>query len=86
MSIIIETKRKDTLARIDSRLDRIETGLTDLTIAQTEIKGDLNTLKTELTFMGEDARDFKGRQRAQIRALIGMIFTAVVSAIICDYR
>ena len=82
MSTTIETELKDILAKIDSRLDRIETDLTDLKIAQTEIKGDLNTLKTELTFVREDVRDLKGSQRAQIWALIGIIFTAVVSAVI----
>ena len=89
MSTIIETELKDILSRLDQRFDRLdqrmerlENEMTGLKVAQAEIKGDLNTIKTELAFVREDVLDLKGSQRAQIWALIGIIFTAVVSAVI----
>ena len=67
----IETDLKDVLAKIDARLDRIEQKLEALP-----------RLETEIANIKEDVKELKGSQRAQIWALIGIIFTAVVSAVI----
>jgi hypothetical protein len=40
------------------------------------------TVKADLTTVKEEVKDLRGSQRAQIWALIGIIFTAVVSAVI----
>ncbi|MEY2985549.1 MAG: hypothetical protein RLZZ568_2166 [Cyanobacteriota bacterium] len=75
MSVTIETELKDVLNKLDQRLDKIETDLTDL-------KVDMATVKVDLTTVKEDVKELRGSQRAQIWALIGIIFTAVVSAVI----
>jgi hypothetical protein len=40
------------------------------------------TVKADLTTVKEEVKDLRGSQRAQIWALIGIIFTAVVSVVI----
>jgi hypothetical protein len=40
------------------------------------------TVKADLTTVKEEVKDLRGSQRAQIWALIGIIFTAVASAVI----
>jgi hypothetical protein len=48
MSLTIETELKDVLAKIDSRLDRMEQGINELKLGQAELKGEVKTLSTEL--------------------------------------
>ncbi|UAJ73753.1 hemolysin XhlA family protein [Synechocystis sp. PCC 7339] len=67
----IETDLKDVLAKIDARLDRIEQKLEALP-----------RLETEVANIKEDVRELKGSQRAQIWALIGIIFSVMISAIV----
>jgi prefoldin subunit 5 len=67
----IETDLKDVLAKIDTRLDRIEQKLEALP-----------RLETEVANIKEDVRELKGSQRAQIWALIGIIFSVMISAIV----
>jgi hypothetical protein len=45
------------------------------------MKGNLNTIKTELTLTREDVKDLKSSQRTQIWTLIGLI-TTVITAIV----
>jgi predicted nucleic acid-binding Zn-ribbon protein len=46
---IVEVKLEDVLAKIDSRLEHIENGLTDLKISQVEIKGEIKALDEKLS-------------------------------------
>lgn len=46
---IVEVKLEDILAKIDSRLEHIENGLTDLKISQVEIKGEIKALDEKLS-------------------------------------
>ncbi|MFM7578930.1 MAG: DUF4164 domain-containing protein, partial [Microcystaceae cyanobacterium] len=46
---IVEVKLEDILAKIDSRLENIENGLTDLKISQVEIKGEIKALDEKLS-------------------------------------
>jgi chromosome segregation ATPase len=48
MSLTIETELKDVLAKIDSRLDRMEQGINELKLGQAELKGEVKNLSTEL--------------------------------------
>ncbi len=69
--IIIETDLKDILAKMENRLDRIEQKLEVLP----RMEADIAQLKT-------DVSEIKSRSSAQIWALIGIIFTAVVGTLI----
>jgi prefoldin subunit 5 len=70
--VIVETRLEDVLAKIDSRLERIETKLEALP-----------RLETEVSQLKEDVKDLKGRATAQIWALIGLI-TTVITAIVAS--
>ncbi|MFM8294518.1 MAG: hypothetical protein ACKN9E_08240 [Microcystaceae cyanobacterium] len=78
----VEIKLEDVLAKIDSRLERIESDLTDIKVSQAEIRGDIANLKTELTLTREDVKDLKGRATAQIWALIITVIGATIAAVI----
>ena len=69
--IIIETDLKDILAKLDNRLERIETRL--------EI---LPKIEAEVAQLKEDVKDLKGRANAQIWALIITVVGATIAAII----
>ena len=77
----VEVKLEDVLAKIDNRLERIESELTDIKVSQAEIRGDIANLKTELTLTRDDVKDLKGRATAQIWTLIGLI-SSVITAIV----
>ncbi|CCI21599.1 hypothetical protein IQ224_03755 [Microcystis sp. LEGE 00066] len=69
--IIIETDLKDILAKLDNRLERIETKL--------EV---LPKIEDEVSQLKEDVKDLKERATAQIWALIVTVMGATVAAII----
>ncbi|WP_071821881.1 hypothetical protein, partial [Microcystis aeruginosa] len=69
--IIIETDLKDILAKLDNRLERIETKL--------EV---LPKIEAEVSQIKEDVKDLKERATAQIWALIVTVIGATVAAII----
>ena len=69
--IIIETDLKDILAKLDNRLERIETKL--------EV---LPKIETEVSQIKEDVKDLKERATAQIWALIVTVIGATVAAMI----
>ena len=48
MSLTIETELKDIFARIDQRLDRMEQGINELKLGQSEIKGEIKILDTKI--------------------------------------
>lgn len=75
MSNIIETDLKDVLARIDSRLERIETDLTDIKISQARMEEKLDSLDDRV-------RNLEGNQNKQIWALILAILGALITATI----
>jgi len=82
MPMIIETDLKDVLNRLDQRFDRLDQKLDKIESDLTDLKVDMATVKADLTTVKEEVKDLRGSQRAQIWALIGIIFTAVVSAVI----
>jgi len=69
--MIIETDLKDILAKLDNRLERIETKL--------EV---LPKIEAEVSQLKEDVKDLKERATAQIWALIVTVIGATVAAII----
>lgn len=69
--MIIETDLKDILAKLDNRLERIETKL--------EV---LPKIETEVSQIKEDVKDLKETATAQIWALIVTVIGATVAAII----
>ena len=69
--IIIETDLKDILAKLDHRLERIETKL--------EV---LPKIEAEVAQLKEDVKDLKGRTNAQIWALIITVIGATIAAIV----
>ncbi|MDJ0601118.1 MAG: hypothetical protein QNJ37_20035 [Crocosphaera sp.] len=69
--IIIETDLKDILAKLDHRLERIETKL--------EV---LPKIEAEVAQLKEDVKDLKGRANAQIWALIITVIGATIAAIV----
>ncbi|BCU13381.1 hypothetical protein [Microcystis aeruginosa] len=96
--IIIETDLKDILAKLDNRLERIETKLEILPKIEAEVsqlKEDVRNLKgietklevlpkieTEVSQIKEDVKDLKETATAQIWALIVTVIGATVAAII----
>jgi predicted nucleic acid-binding Zn-ribbon protein len=66
--IIIETDLKDILAKLDNRLERIETKL--------EV---LPKIETEVSQLKEDVKDLKERATVQIWALIVTVIGATVA-------
>jgi t-SNARE complex subunit (syntaxin) len=82
MSMMIETDLKDVLNKLDQRFDRLDEKLDKIESDLTDLKVDMATVKADLTTVKEEVKDLRGSQRAQIWALIGIIFTAVVSAVI----
>jgi predicted nuclease with TOPRIM domain len=96
--IIIETDLKDILAKLDNRLERIETKLEVLPKIEAEVsqlKEDVRNLKgietklevlpkieTEVSQIKEDVKDLKETATAQIWALIVTVIGATVAAMI----
>ncbi len=76
--IIIETDLKDILAKLDNRLERIETKLEVLP----KIEAEVSQLKEDVKDLKEDVKDLRGRANAQIWALIITIIGATIAAII----
>ncbi|MCZ8119805.1 MAG: hypothetical protein O9295_17580 [Microcystis sp. LE18-22.4A] len=96
--MIIETDLKDILAKLDNRLERIETKLEVLPKIEAEVsqlKEDVRNLKgietklevlpkieTEVSQIKEDVKDLKETATAQIWALIVTVIGATVAAMI----
>jgi prefoldin subunit 5 len=74
----IETDLKDILDKIDQRLDRMDQRF-DRIEQKLEV---LPRLEAEIANIKEDVRELKGSQKSQIWALIGIIFSVMVSAIV----
>ena len=67
----MDQNQSQIVEKLNNRLDRIEQKL--------EV---LPRIETEITQLKMDVNDLKGRASAQIWALIGIIFTAVIGTII----
>jgi predicted nucleic acid-binding Zn-ribbon protein len=85
MTTTIETDIKEVLGefkqeffKLNQRLDRIESDLTSLKVSQAEMKGEISTVKNELTFIREDIKDLRGSQRSQIWVLIVTVVGAII--------
>jgi archaellum component FlaC len=66
MSLVIETDLKDIFTKIDQRLERMEQGINDLKLGQSEIKGEVKSLSTELK---GDINTLDEKLSGQIKAL-----------------
>jgi archaellum component FlaC len=66
MSLTIETELKDIFNKLDQRLERMEQGINDLKLGQSEIKGEIRTLDERLT--GE-IRTLDEKLSGQIKAV-----------------
>jgi peptidoglycan hydrolase CwlO-like protein len=71
----IETDLKEVFAKLDQRLDRMETSLNELKVSQAEIRGDIKALDEKVTGLGKriENQEFtnRGILVAVIIALIG---------------
>ena len=84
-NIQIETDLKEILNKLDGKLDNLQKDLTELKtkdltelkVSQTEIKGDIKRLDSNISTFKEDIKEIKGSQKAQIWTLIGILITAV---------
>ena len=81
MPMMIETDLKDVLNQLGQRFDRLEQKLDKIESNLTDLKVDMATVKADLTTVKEEMQDLRGSQSTQIWALIGIIFTMVVSAV-----
>jgi ABC-type phosphate transport system auxiliary subunit len=63
MSLTIETELKDIFAKIDQRLDRMEQGINELKLGQSEIKGEIKILDTKIDGLTTrvDSQEFLSR-------------------------
>ncbi len=78
---IVETKLEDILAKMDNRLERIETELinlkisqseivTELKVSQTEIRGDIKALDEKVTGLGKRLENQEFVNRGILMALV----------------
>lgn len=81
-NIQIESDLKDILNKFDQKLDNIQKDVTELKIGQTEIKGDIKRLDSDISTLKDNIHDIKGSQKAQIWTLIGVLITAVAGFIV----
>jgi hypothetical protein len=63
MSLTIETELKDIFTKIDQRLDRMEQGINELKLGQSEIKGEIKILDTKIDGLTTrvDSQEFLSR-------------------------
>jgi archaellum component FlaC len=85
MSLTIETDLKDIFNKIDQRLERMEQGINDLKLGQSDLKGEVKNLGTE--FKGEiKTLDAKvdgistrvGNQEILLRTIIGGLILIIL--------
>ena len=77
MSIQIESDLKEILERIEKRFDKVDEKFEELGKTVNDINGRLIKVETKLDNAVDDIKEIKGSQKAQIWALIGILFTAV---------
>ena len=84
MSIQIESDLKEILERIekrfdkvDEKFDKVDQRFEELGKTVNDINGRLIKVETKLDNAVDDIKEIKGSQKAQIWALIGILFTAV---------
>ena len=71
---MVEVKLEDVLVRIDSWLEQIENGLTDLKISQVEIKGEIKALDEKLSGQVKALDEkFSGQVKALDEKLSGQV-------------
>jgi tetrahydromethanopterin S-methyltransferase subunit G len=75
MSISIESDLKEVLGQINQKLDNLQKDVTDINLRLTKVE-------TKLDGAVYDIKEIKGSQKAQIWALIGILFTAVAGFIV----
>ncbi len=96
-NIQIETDLKDILNKLDQKLDQMDSKfeqrleklsaeVVELKVGQSEIKGELKALRTDVSNNQENIREIKGSQKAQIWTLIGILITAVGGFIVAVGR
>ncbi len=67
---IVETKLEDILAKMDNRLERIETELINLKVSQSEIRGDIKALDEKVTGLGKRLENQEFVNRGILMALV----------------
>jgi len=82
-NIQIESDLKEILNKLDFRLDNLQKDLTEIKVGQTEVKGDIKRLDSNISTLKEE---IKGSQKAQIWTLIGVLITAVGGFIVAVGR
>ena len=82
MSIQIESDLKEILERIEKRFDKVDEKIEELGKVTNNIDKRLIKVETKLDNAVDDIKEIKGSQKAQIWALIGILFTAVAGFLI----
>jgi tetrahydromethanopterin S-methyltransferase subunit G len=82
MSISIESDLKEILERIEKRFDKVDEKFEELGKTVNDMNLRLTKVETKLDGAVDDIKEIKGSQKAQIWALIGILFTAVAGFIV----
>lgn len=70
MTVTIEQDLKEILAKIDQKLDGLQKDIVDLKVGQTEIKGEIKTLKEKINGLDERVKNQNFISRG---VLVGLI-------------
>lgn len=73
MSITIETDLKEVLDRIDSKLETIQSDITDIKISQAELKGEIKALDTKVDGLSTRVQNQEFTSRAILASLVVVI-------------
>ena len=73
MSITIETDLKEVLDRINSKLETIQSDITDIKISQAELKGEIKALDTKVDGLSTRVQNQEFTSRAILGSLVVVI-------------
>jgi predicted nuclease with TOPRIM domain len=73
MSITIETDLKEVLDRINSKLETIQTDITEIKISQAELKGEIKALDTKVDGLSTRVQNQEFTSRAILGSLVVVI-------------
>ena len=78
MSITIETDLKEVLDRINSKLETIQSDITDIKISQAELKGEIKALDTKVDGLSTRVQNQEFTSRAILGSLVVVILGIVL--------
>lgn len=78
MSITIETDLKEVLDRINSKLETIQSDITDIKISQAELKGEIKALDTKVDGLSTRVQNQEFTSRAILGSLVVVILGSVL--------